>query len=321
MDSKEKKKIDRGYLRKMLEQESRPIIEARREKLAKKGEILTFREESEIRKKVGNKIRRRMAVRGILATLGLSAVFGAGMKTQNLLNEAKNKGITQTEEMITIDAMEVGKDINIKIDSENINARKTFINGVQVGKDDIKENIKKEIEQLNTRQDVLKYIKNMFINENDYKNLKESDIEIHKNQSDIRVYKDKAKNGDDILRCEYGSERYEKGVYTIDIATEKGLEKQKIARDWNDNSVRIYNSNEVVEGYSENEMSKLGNIIMQGTDYAIAIGEEKNDVTEKNIYKEKLVNAISEYREEKIEKIKNGEHTTITENNIELEQE
>ena len=315
MDKKAKEKKVRQEFMRSTKQAARPIVEKRRAELAKRGKVLSREEENKIIEKVAKKRKREILTRGFFAAIGLSVGVGVGATGTKLLNEAQNKGITQGESTINIDVEKAEKDINVKASKES--QKQIFYNGVRVDlneqENEIKQNIKRDLEQLKTQEDVLGYIKNMYLQEYNRSNgtkYTEDDIKLYKDISDVNVYQDKAQNGDEILRSEYGSAGYEKGVYTIEIQSESGLQKQKIARDEDDKCVRVYTADETVEEYTENEASKLGEVIASGTDYAISMGKD-NAISVDNTYSERLVNDIADYKNKKIERIVNGEYNTI----------
>ena len=186
--------------------------------------------------------------------------------------------------------------------------------------DEMKQNIEEKINSLQSESAVVKYIKSIFLGEYNANNgtqYTDKDISIHKNIYCINMIEDKAKNGDDILRSKYDStETYEKGVYTVEIETENGLEKQKIARNDDNKCVRVYDDDEEVEKYKYNEASKLGKIIATGADYAIAIEKEETSASVKKDYINRLVDAIADYKNKKVERIINEEgKTDRTDNN------
>lgn len=332
MDRKANEKGNRGYFMRKAKQKARPIVERRRQQLAKRGIELTREEENKIIEKVAKKIKREVAVRGFFTAMGISLGIGAGATGMKLLNEAQNKGITQTEDAINIDVLEAGKDININVENKDennkYNVRQIFLNDVRVDLDkqenEIKQNIKEDLEKLSTKEDVLKYIKNFCLDEYNRNNgtqLTEKNIFIHKKIYNISIMEDKANNGDDILRSKYsGSDNYEKGVYTVEIKTEEGSEKQTIARNFDNKCVRVYNDDEEVEKYSENEASMLGDVIASGVDYAISM-EEDNSIDVDDTYTDRLVNAISEYKNKKIDRIISGEEYNKTNTDINQERE
>ena len=322
-EANEKKgKLKEIFDRNVMEK-AKPIIALKREQLAKQGRELTAKQEERIIKRTARKMKRTMAVRGVLAALGLTTAFGIGMNAQKLLNETNDKGITQAEDTINIDAAKTEKDINIENGDKN-NSRKVFIDGVHVDlekqEDEMKKNIEEKIDSLPSKSAVLKYIKSIFLgdyNANNGTQYNDKDISIYKDIYSINMIEDKAKNGDDILRSKYDStETYEKGVYTVEIETENGLKKQKIARNDDNKCVRVYDDEEAVDKYTDNEASILGEVIMAGTDYAISMEQDKTDISVKEEYKNRLVNAIADYKNKKIERIINEEgKTDRTDNN------
>lgn len=316
MNKKTREEMYRGPFIKKARKEARPIVEKKRAKLAKEGKELTRAQENQIIEKVAKKIRKEYAVRGFFAAIGLGAGLTAGILGTKLLNEAQNKGITQTENTINIDAIEAGKDIYIQNEDKDkkYTKREIFLNNNKVDLDaqtkEIKENVSKEIDKLKSKEEVLNYIKDTYAEEYNEINgteINKKDISISKELFLLAIKKDKAKNGDEILRYKVDSEGYSKGVYTIQIETENGIETQQIARDSHNQKVRVYDSDEIVEEYKENEASRLANVIMAGTDYAISIEEKENTSQEiRDEYKERLVRAITGNRQRKIDKIIEG---------------
>ena len=324
MDKKSKEKELRGLFINKARKKARPIVERRRAKLAKEGKELSREEENKIIRKVSKKIKKEYTVRGLFLAMGLSA----GIAGTKLLNEVNNVGITQTENSINIDAIKAGKDVYIENDSKDnkYTPREIFLNNNKVDLDaqtnEIKENVTEEIDGLKNKKDVLNYVKDIYAeeyNETNGNNITKKDISISKEIFLVEVKKDKAKNGDDILRYEYGSEGYPKGIYTIQVKTGNGIETQVISRDSSNKKVRVYDSEETVEEYKENEASKLANVIMSGTDYGIALEEkENNPVDTMDTYKTRFVNAITENREKKINKIVEGKNKENNKNNDEI---
>jgi len=323
MDKKHRKIQNRNFFIRKARKKARPIVEKRREKLAREGKVLSREEENRIIENIAKRIKREVAVRSVIAAMGLSAGIGIGVGGTKLLNEASNKGITKTESTIKIDAVEADKDIVIRNES---NQRDVFINSVKVDlnkqENEIKANLNDEVGQLKTKQDALKYIKDIYAkeyNEEHGTNISSDNISISKDMYDITVKNDKAENGDEIIRSEYdSSDSYSKGVYTITVKTNEGEKEETIARDFNDNCVRVYDADEKVEQYKENTASKLGNIIIDGTDYAISLEENKNsDIVSE--YKQRLVNSIADHKEQKIDEIIKGNKEINTNNDREIE--
>ena len=323
MDRKTYEENNRGLFIKKAKQKARPIVERRRAKLAEEGKTLSKAEENKIIEKIAKKMKKQFAVRGFFVALGLSAGIGIGATGTKMLDSAKNKGITQTENTIDIDAAEAEKNINIE-NNNKYNQREVFVNGVRVDQDRVKRKVYQQIEDLDTKEKILEYVKNMFVkkyNENNKTQLKAEDINIYKELYGIEVFNDKAENGDNILRQRNnGGQKYENGVYTINIQKGEDLEKQIITRNDDGTSTRIYYQDDKVEKYEENEATELGNIIITGIDYAISKNQE-NYVGVDDIYKDRFVNAISQYREQKIEKIIKDEDKTNVNNQSEREME
>ena len=192
MDKKAKEKKVRQEFMRSTKQAARPIVEKRRAELAKRGKVLSREEENKIIEKVAKKRKREILTRGFFAAIGLSVGVGVGATGTKLLNEAQNKGITQGESTINIDVEKAEKDINVKASKES--QKQIFYNGVRVDlneqENEIKQNIKRDLEQLKTQEDVLGYIKNMYLQEYNRSNgtkYTEDDIKLYKDISDVNV--------------------------------------------------------------------------------------------------------------------------------------
>ena len=316
MDEKLKKKENkRNFFIKAVRKQAKPRIAERRKELAEQGKEMTTEDRNKIIKEEAKRVKKEFRFRAIFASIGLSAGLTAGIVGTKLLNEPQNRGITQTENTINIDAIEAGKDVYIQNeDKDKYKPREIFLNNNKVDLDaqtkEIKENVTDEISELKTKKDVLDYVKDSYAEEYNQINgtqITKKDIAISKELFLVDIKKDRAQNGDEILRYEPGDEGYSKGLYKIQVKTENGIETQMIARDSSDQKVRVYDSDEEVDQYKENEASRLANIIMAGTDYGIAL-EEKENNTQDTIdkYKGRFINSITGNRQRKINKIIEG---------------
>ena len=261
---------------------------------------------------------------------GLGAIVGIGgtAGATKLLNESSNKGITQTENSINIDAIEAEKDIHIKNESEKDKNKKreVFVNGIKVEPDKqenkIEENTYDEVDNIKTSEEALTYVKNIYAeeyNKQNGTNISADDIEISKKLNMLTLEDKTAENGDEIKVLKAG-EGYEKGIYTIKITSAEVVEKEVIAKDMKGKCVRVYDSDKEVKGYEENTASKLGEVLMSGTDYAISLEANDNDNRGINaIYKERLVQSVTEHKKQQIDELIKGEDKTNNMNENEQE--
>ena len=88
-----------------------------------------------------------------------------GIEGVALLNSGE-KGVSSTKNEITVDMDETEKDINV-INSGN---RKVFIEGLQVDTNkeenkELKENVTKEVDSLESPEEILNYLKKFYANE------------------------------------------------------------------------------------------------------------------------------------------------------------
>ena len=269
MDKKSRKKQNRNFFIKQARKKARPVVEKRRAKLAERGEKLSREEENKNIERIAKKIKKEVLVRSIIIGITGTIGVGAGATGMKLLNDANNKGITQTQNEINIDAIEAGKDIKITNKDENnkYNERGVFINGIKVDlneqENQIKANASQKLEELKEKNETLEYIKGFIAQEYNEENgteISTEEITIEKNIYGVALEKDEAKNGDEIFRCKNSSGKYQKGIYTVTIKTDNGTEKEKISRNWNGQSVRVYDSDVEVEKYEENAVSKMRRI-------------------------------------------------------------
>lgn len=325
MDKESRKLQKRGLFIAITKKQANEAIREENKKRKKEGKPLLSREEkSEIIEKIAKAKKREVAVRGAILAIGAFI----GVSGTKLLDAPSNKGITKTESTIEINAIEAEKDIIIENEDKNnkYNERDIFINDIKVDLDkqenEIKDNLNQEINKLETKEEALDYVKDIYAKEYNEKHgtkISSKDISISKNMYMTTLKEDKAKNGDEIMREEYdSSDSYEKGIYTVTIKTAEGEKRETIARDFNDYCVRVYDSDEEVEKYEENTASEIGNIIMNGTDYAISL-EADTDIDITNQYKKRLVKSITDYKEQKIDEIVKGKNVSNTNEDLEIE--
>jgi len=313
MDKNKRKQQNRSWAMRKAKVLAKEKIRKKEEMLDRK---LTREEKENIFEKVRNNIKRQLAVRIAYGFMGLAVGLGGGIVGTKLLNEANNKGITKTESTIEIDTEKTEKDV--VINNKN-NEKEVFLNGIKVDlnkqENEIKSNLLEEIDKFETKDDVLDYIKNIYVEKYNQKNgtdITAENITIEKDMFDASLEEDKAANGDTIMRKDFDG-TYEQGIYTVRIETEEGLKLETFARTYSGDFVRVYYSDDKVESYEENTASENGSIIASGTDYAIAIGNKETSKEVKDKYKERLIDACAANKKEKINKIIYGENQNIEE--------
>lgn len=322
-------------IKRQKEYSERTIKEAekeieRREK--RKGRELTQKEKNRVIKEVDRKRKKRRVFGGVFLSLGI----GIGAFGTNLINEYNNKGIEQDKKAVNIDMSKSDKDI--KIETKN-SANKVWVDGIKVDPNaeekEIKENLREEINNLKTGEEVLNYIKEIYIEE--YNKVSEekvniSDITLYREQYMVRLDEDKAENGDKIYRISEGyktkQERvaFPDGAIAIKVRTDKGIITEKIAEKDGEYFI-VYDRKEKVEKDEKNTATKLGTILENGI--TLSFLREENEIEGKidseeereysqivRNYENKLIEEIYILKDNQIKEIKGIKKT---ENNIEVE--
>lgn len=284
--------------------EIRERIAKREEKLNRK---LNDEEIRKITKTVKRKVNRERFIRGAFLALGvtISASGCAPLLTSG--NEETNKQQTETE-----------------IDNE----RNEFVNGLAVDKtptvpeekdnsknSQIRDNVKKEIEELETPEEVLNYIKEIYINEyneQNNENYTTEQLKFHKTRDTEKLHKDTAINGDIIIKEGYEENNYvdtTAGVITASIKSEDDYIKEKIVN--NAYSYKtVYAKDEIVDKYEDNFLVSLAPIVDKGIDWSVAMDKEETSNEVKEKYKNRLIDSVTEYETEKMnENIQHSEET------------
>lgn len=296
------------------------------EKRSKEGkEILSKEEEKRVTRRVTKEEKRKTKSKAILIALGLMTAT-TGIEGVALLNSGE-KGVTSTKNEITVDMDKAEKDINV-INSGN---RKVFIEGLQVDtnkekeNNELKENVTKEVETLESPEEVLDYLKQFYANEYNKENQTQftsENVRLGKTREIGSFFKDEANDGTKIIRTKEKDDKTQRdiditaGVVSATIIDNgKVLSIEKILNE-NNEYKRIYNRNEDVETYKDNLLVKTGKIIDKGIDWNIAIEQAETEESVKEAYKQRFIDAIVEYKENQIEKISNS---SLLDNNIEEE--
>lgn len=310
MSNKVTKAIDKKTLDifvKLTRKQAKKEIIKKQDKLQRK---LTTEEKKIIARKVARTTRGRAIVIGALALGSFS-----GAKATNLLNEANSKGIEQNKTEISIDAEQVDKDININ----NVTSdREIFVNGIKVDleeitySENIEERVTNEINSLGTPEEVLNYIKDVYVdeyNEVNNTNISSDNITLYKGRGEILEI-DQADNGDKIVRS------YEKSEYEGSgepVQTDYGVVKV-LVQDGDNRFVdevsnylgtgtyaTVYRNDEKVEKSDSTVLIELGSIMDNGIDYYTALShKDENSIEIINLYKERLINSVIEHEKSNI---------------------
>ena len=290
-------------------------IETQREKQGK--EPWTEEQRKRYMKWEIKKELRKSNIRAMIVALVGTNIF-TGIGTTALLNE-KNGDIEKSKNEISIDVGNRDKDIKIKNMPDD---RNIFINGIKVNAEELKQkekednefenNVRKDIESLETKEEILNYIKDIYVNEYNKQNndnINRKQVSFYKTREDEKIYLDEAKNGDMILRNEYVNEKNKKyvdistGVISATIDKGEAIFEETIMN-YNNKFQTVYKYNKKVERYENNVLAKVGNVIDKGIDWSAAKDQEENDWTVKNKYKQRFIEAVKEYKEKQIEEIK-----------------
>lgn len=261
-------------------------------------------------KSVARKVVKREKRKRMLAAIGLTALVSGG--TVALLNPG-TKGVEQNRNEITVDAEKAGKNVNVK----NLSDREAFIEGIKVSNEKLEEindttledTVVKEVESKKTPNEVLDYLKDIYIQEynNEYKtNFDRSNVsEIHRTREDNGLYlvKDRDQNGNDIMRYnnEYDSKEdkvdISGGLIKVVVTDENSKIIQEVLNDGNNNYTGIAN-------YDNKALEKVEKIIDTGITWEDSINNQKTDPKIKQGYKRNFIKSIVEYKENQIEEIK-----------------
>lgn len=232
---------------------TKAVRKEKRKRENKLGRKLTKEETKKMSKEMATKLGVRTAI-GV-AAIGIS--IGAFMHK----NDTKQLPAPQAIEISNEDASEVSK-------------KEAFRNSLQLTPE-------QEMDNLETSEEVLNYIKEMYAEEYNQKNnetITAEDISLYKQSQDIILYKDTAQNGEDIIRRTTKSQSEELDatklindkVIVAEIQTQDGLKKEQITK-YTDRYVPVYYPSVEVEEYSENSLCSIGDIVSKGIDKAIEL--------------------------------------------------
>lgn len=280
------------------------------------GRKLEREEKRQIRNTVFRKMRTRAAILGTIGLVGIGGlVIGLGSKN----DETKTLPAGQT----------------IELDNENKeNARDTFVNGIKVDNEQennqLRENIENEVENLKTPQEVLDYVKEIYAqeyNKNNEEQISVDKISFYKEALDIVIYRDEAQNGDEILRyCnEYQAKQMGKGIdgdkpiLKVYIRNEGMTITEKVAlNEVTGKFQSVYSQNQEVKQNTDTTLENISEVVLTGINVSISMDEEGTSLKVKDTYKDRFIDALTEYEQQKNKQKENGNLENST-NEIEKE--
>ena len=271
----------------------------------------------EIRREEARKARVKATAIAFAATLGVS---GYALGTNNI----KIPGITDGKEAIEVNMDEVNKDVEIENvlqeEKEDENKHAVFVKELQDAaiNENVEEinilekDVKQEINNLKTPQEVKDYIKEMYLEEYNKENAEKigkENLELYKSTADIVFYEDKAQNGDEILRYCSENDAREMGIpidgdyakISATVTKESGVENDCIAYH-NGKFVPVYSQYEEVLEDQETILAELGDVIFQGINMMSYVNKENLSIKEeehKEEYKNKFIQAIVDFKKSK----------------------
>lgn len=321
MNKNNTEKKRRGIFVKLTREKSKEDIRELREKRLREGKDITKKEKHEIIRKNA----KRAKIKTIIYAMG-AGLFISGAKTANLLNEINERNKTE----ITVDADQYKNGIYINNVKEDKN--KLFVNGLKVDLEEvdlneqIEINARAEVNNLKNSDEVLIYIKQIYADEVNERNPKgrekvtADDILLRKQRAYIDLYRDRAKNGDMIIREVYGDKgRVDtaRGLMSARVNYRDGEESESESAIWDiDSYKKVYSKDEEVEQDKESILVDIGGIIENGIDYYSGFIDEN----ESDIYKNRLINSVIEYKKSKIKEITQKPTKEQTSDGYDIEQ-
>ena len=260
----------------------------------------------------------------ILALIGALGIVGTGGYTLGENEKSGISGIKEKNGEIQIDMNEVEKDINIKniMNQSERNEHQVFVKELQEQSlnenleyiEALKKEVTQEIENLKTKEEVLSYTKQMYVDR--YNGIHEEpigvgNVTIRKNSYNKIFYEDHAKNGDIILRQCTESEAQEMGVpidgvlSEISVVIKKDGELISESVAYHDGKfVTLYEKDEEVQANRDTILCELGNVVLQGIDRATSMDNEDTSAGIKDLYKGRFIQAVVDYKKYRNEEIK-----------------
>ncbi len=239
-----------------------------------------------IKKRAAKKVMRKLALYALVGSLAIGGYAGT-----KLLDSGDN---TRQEESI--------------IKDEGSKFREELSNLNNYDKD-LKRNAKEKVESLDKDQ-TLYYIKQIYAedyNKNNEEQIEVENVRFEKNSTDnkeIALYRDKAKNGDEIIRIIVSSNNDKarqdgliaiNGVCLSAITKDGEGYKKERAMFYNGQYIQVYDQNEEVSEYQDNTLSELGDVVRTGIDRWSTMENTNVDYSNEITYKERFIDAIYKY--------------------------
>jgi len=258
---------------------------------------LSIEEKRRIKDKVFRKMRTRMALFGAVGLLGIGGMIGYNIGRQEVKTITEGDVIENTQETIP----------------NPTRARDEFINTIKVDElpniEDIREEVKNEISELGTPEEVLNYTKKLYVeeyNKNHEEKIDIEDIKIWKNSHDIVFYKDITKSGDSILRYCTEKQAKEQGIpidgdnpiISVTIVKDGKDIEERVAQKLDGSFANVYDQDEDVKKDKKTTLETLGRVVLTGIDRATSMEQEGTSAQVKNEYKNRFIKAVTEYKEQ-----------------------
>lgn len=259
------------------------------------GRRLEKYEKRQIQNAVFRKMRTRVAVFGTIGLLGLGAFIGAGSKGDEL------KALPEAQ--------------GIEIDNKQESERDIFVNGIKVDveqqqNNQLKEEIENELEKLESKEEVLEYVKAIYVqeyNQNNGTQISIDDVSFYKQALNVVVYNDKAENGDEILRyCGENEAKEleipidgEKPIISVSVKNEGKTVREQVALNEKTGEFQnVYSQNEEVKEDVNTTLEGIPEVVLTGVNVYISMDEENTYSQVKDLYKERFVDALIEYKQQ-----------------------
>lgn len=297
------KRKNRGLFISLTRTEAKQVI---KRKEAKEGRVLNREEKNKIIEKVARKARNKVARYALMGALGIGGAVVAG----NLLGAGQEvKGETQ-----------------VSTEANQKSNREMWIDDIKVDVDALineqKQEAQDEIENLQTPEDVLNYIKDIYAeeyNEINNTNISIEDIRFRKNKSDIVIYSDEAINGDSILRyCTEHEAREngigidgEKSIISASVKNADISETEQVAQNINGEYQAIFTKNEEVQQNEETVLQDIAEVVLTGIDMSTSMEQRENNSWKINeTYKQRFIDAVAQYKNEQMQETTNAKTET-----------
>lgn len=272
----------------------RSIQKEIRKQEKEQGRRLEREEKIQIKNAVFRKMRTRVAVFGTIGLLGLGGLIGAGFKDDDVKGLPEGQGVEIENQ-----------------DSE----RDIFVNGIKVDVEQeqnnkLKEEIENELAGLESPDEVLDYVKEIYVqeyNQNNGTQISNEDVSFYKQATDVVIYKDNAVNGDEILRycSEYDAIELgipvdgEKPVLKVYIKNEGIIITESVAlNEATGEFQNVYRQNEEVKEDKITTLEGVSEVVLTGVNVYISMDEQDTYPQVKDVYKERFVNALTEYKQQ-----------------------